>query len=207
MSRVTIYVDGFNLYHAIDKLKQPQLKWLNLMVLSKQFLEKGDTLVSVTYFTAVMKWEPVKAQRHREYMAALEATGVEVIESKFQKNQKYCNTFDRYCDFYEEKKTDVGIAVRVISDALRGVTERILLITADSDQIPLVKAVRDLCPTVAMEVVTPPGRLQQARELCAAATKFKELKAGRLATCLLPRNVPNEEGKIVARCPTTYLAA
>ena len=28
--RVAVYVDGFNLYHAIDELRDNQLKWLDL---------------------------------------------------------------------------------------------------------------------------------------------------------------------------------
>jgi uncharacterized LabA/DUF88 family protein len=204
MSRVYCYVDGFNLYHAIEALRRPDLKWLNLMALAQSFLEKKDTLCSVTYFTAVMKWNPAKAQRHREYIAALKASGVEVVESKFQKNGKYCNAYNRYCNFYEEKQTDVAFAVRVLSDAQRGICDRVLLMTADSDQIPLVQELRERCPTVSVEILAPPGRLRQARELCGVASGFKEISSGRLGTCRLARNVPDDNGKIVARCPAVY---
>jgi len=207
MSRVCCYVDGFNLYHAIAALGRPELKWLSLMALAKSFLGKTDLIVSVTYFTAVMKWNPAKMQRHREYIAALTASGVEVVESKFQKNSKYCNAYDRYCDFYEEKQTDVAFAVRVLSDALRGACDRVLLMTADSDQIPLVQEIRERCPAIAVEILAPPGRLRQARELCNLASGFKEITPGRLGTCRLARNVPDENGKIAARCPALYNTA
>lgn len=88
MSRVCCYVDGFNLYHAIDALGRPELKWLSLMALAKSFLGKNDSIISVTYFTAVMRWNPAKAQRHREYIAALAASGVEVIESRFRQERQ-----------------------------------------------------------------------------------------------------------------------
>ena len=204
MSRVCCYVVGFNLYHAIEALGRPEPKWLNLMALTCSFLEKKDTLSRVTYFTAVMKWNPAKALRHREYIAALTASGVDVVESRFQKNGKYCNTYDRYCDFYEEKQTDVAFAVRVLSDAQRGVCDRVLLMTADSDQIPLVQEVRERCPAISIEILAPPGRLRQARELCNVASGFKEISPGRLGTCRLARNVPDENGNIVARCPAVY---
>jgi uncharacterized LabA/DUF88 family protein len=204
MSRVALYVDGFNLYHSIDALNRPDLKWLSLKALAVSYLQKQDTLVSVTCFTAVMKWNPGKALRHREYLAALRATGVEVIEAKFQKNSKYCNAYDRFCEFYEEKQTDVAFAVRVLSDAQTGIADRLLLLTADSDQIPLVRQVRETCPLVSIEIVAPPGRMRHARELCAAASRFAELTPGRLGTCVFPRNVPNEAGHVVARCPASY---
>lgn len=207
MSRVGCYIDGFNLYHAIAALGRPELKWLNLSALAKSFLEKNDTLATVAYFTAVMRWNPEKARRHREYLAALRAAGVEIVESKFQKTNKFCRQYQRWCDFNEEKQTDVAFAVRVISDAFSERVDRVLLLTADSDQIPLVRQIRDNLPLVSVEVLAPPGRRSQARELCAAATKFVEISAGRLGTCKFPRNVADEAGRVVAKCPALYMAA
>ena len=43
MSRVAIYIDGFNLYHSIDELKRPQLKWLNLWALSELIVRDDET--------------------------------------------------------------------------------------------------------------------------------------------------------------------
>jgi uncharacterized LabA/DUF88 family protein len=207
MSRVAAYIDGFNLYHGIDALGRPDLKWLNLRKVCESYMQKQDTLVSVMYFTALMKWNPEKAKRHLAYISALQATGVEVVLSKFQKNKKYCNAFDRYCDFYEEKQTDVAFAVNVMSDAHGGIADRMLLLTADSDQIPLVQQVREKCPTISVEIIAPPGRIKQARELCAVASRCDELSAGRLGTCLFPRNVINDTGHVVARCPADYVPA
>jgi hypothetical protein len=36
MRDVIAYIDGFNLYHAIDDLEKPHLKWLDLNALSKR---------------------------------------------------------------------------------------------------------------------------------------------------------------------------
>lgn len=205
MSRVGCYVDGFNLYHAIEALGRPDLKWLSLSTLARSYLRDRDTLEGVLYFTAVMKWNPEKANRHREYMRALAATGVEVVESKFLKSNKFCGEYQRWCDFSEEKQTDVAIAARVMSDVHCGRVNRALLFTADSDQIPLVRQVRVDLPDVSVEVVAPPGRMRQARELCAAATRFGELSPGRIGTCKFPRNVADDSGRVVARCPAAYL--
>lgn len=204
MSRVALYVDGFNLYHAIDGLDRADLKWLNLMALAKSYLQKQDTLVSVTCFTAVMKWDREKAQRHRAYIAALKAAGVEVVESKFQQNTKFCKANNRYCEFREEKQTDVALAVRVMTDLHLGIVDRVLLVTADSDHLPLVQGIREQWPLVAVEVLAPPERMQHARELCAAASRFSEVSAGRLGTCRFPRDVADGTGKVVARRPAPY---
>jgi hypothetical protein len=117
MARVSCYIDGFNLYHAISDLGRPELKWLSLKALAKSYLERQDTLAGVTYFTAVQKRFAEKARRHVAYIDALRATGVEVVESRFTKAKKYCSSYGRYCSFDFEKQTDVAFAVRVLSDA------------------------------------------------------------------------------------------
>jgi hypothetical protein len=51
--RVITFVDGFNLYHAIDRLKRQELKWLDLSALSRVFLNsKFEQLIHVFYFSA-----------------------------------------------------------------------------------------------------------------------------------------------------------
>jgi len=204
MPKVSCYIDGFNLYHAIRALGRPELKWLNLKALGNSFLEKNDTLVSVTYFTAPMVWEPEKYHRHMEYITALKSTGVDVVKSRFLKTNKYCKGFERYCHFHEEKQTDVAFAVRVLRDAHLGLMDRAIFITADSDQIPTVRELTESFPTLVVHIAAPPGRMREARELCDAANKRSEITAGRLASCLLPRNVTDDTGRIIARCPASY---
>lgn len=205
MARVSFYVDGFNLYHAIRALQRPELKWLNLRALANSFLEKQDTLVGVTYFTAPMVWDPEKYHRHVEYITALSANGVEVVKSRFLKTNKYCKGYSRYCDFHEEKQTDVAFAVRVLRDAHLGLMDRAVLVTADSDQIPLARELAESFPALVVHIAAPPRRMREARELCEAATRRSEITEGRLATCLMARNVTDESGRVVARCPSSYL--
>ena len=51
-NRTIVYIDGFNLYHALDDLREPALKWVNLWSLSEKLLRPDDSLVAVKYFTA-----------------------------------------------------------------------------------------------------------------------------------------------------------
>ena len=204
MTKTACYVDGFNLYHAVRGIGVPHLKWLNLMVLAKSFLRPADTLDSVIYFTAEMVWEPQKLQRHREYMKALRAVGVEPIISKFLTASKRCHAYDRYCDFREEKQTDVGFSARVIIDVLTKDVERVILVTADSDQVPTVAAIRGLSPATSVLIACPPGRMSIAKELRFVAHDAREISRGRIEKCLFPRNVRNAKGVVVARCPSKY---
>lgn len=198
------YIDGFNLYHAIDALKKPHLKWLNLKQLAASFLRQGEQVHSVTYFTALMNHSPEKSQRHRRYLGCLEAYGVDVIQSKFLNSSKYCRRSDRYCDFYEEKQTDVSLAIRAVTDVVSDAITRVVIVTSDSDQVPVVRHIKAAHPSKLVAVVAPPGRRTVARELSQIADEFFEITEGRLAASLLPRKVVNAKGQTFSM-PAKYL--
>ena len=62
MQRLVLLVDGFNLYHALDNLRQPQLKWLDLWCLGQHLSRpKSDQLSAADYFSAFANWLPDKA--------------------------------------------------------------------------------------------------------------------------------------------------
>ncbi len=61
--RVAVYVDGFNLYHAMHNLlkqspkqkRDHSIKWLDLTKLAKELIGSNDKVVSVNYFSARRK--------------------------------------------------------------------------------------------------------------------------------------------------------
>ena len=66
--RVEVFVDGFNLYHALqDHRRLHQYKWLNLRALADRFVRPRDQVLGVYYFTAFANWMPDKVQRHKVY--------------------------------------------------------------------------------------------------------------------------------------------
>jgi uncharacterized LabA/DUF88 family protein len=202
MTIVRVYLDGFNLYHAIEKLGVPELKWLNFNLVAKQLLRDGETLDSVNFFTAVWPYEAKKQKRHENFIAAQEAYGVKIHRGKFSKPTRWCERHQRGCPFREEKQTDVGIAVKMMSDASDGKPQRMILVTADSDQIPTAEALAKL-EHVALTLAFPPGRAGEARELGNIIPDFLELKQQRLMTCKLPRSVKVGD-KVVATMPAIY---
>lgn len=204
MARIACYVDGFNLYHAMADIGKPSFKWLNLHALAKSFCDKNDELAAVYYFTSVHNYAPEKCKRHRRYIDALRAVGVTVIESKFQRVDKYCREQTRSCGFLEEKQTDVALATTFLSDAMENFMDRAILMTADSDQVPAVRMVRKRRPLIQILLATPPGRLNQSRELGNEIPDRREISAGRIGTCLLPRTVYKADGKVAATCPSVW---
>lgn len=206
MKRARCYIDGFNLYHAIVAMNQPILKWANLWALSQSFLRQDEFLEQVNFFTALSTSDGSKYRRHMGYVYALESLGVTVHRGEFQRVNKHCSRQGRTCPFQEEKRTDVGIAVKMLEDAFDGV-DRFLLLTADGDQVPTVRAIRSRWPERNVTLVAPPGRLTIARALGEIATEYKELSEGRLRANLLPRNVYGTDGRFIAAIPSQYLDA
>lgn len=202
--RTACYIDGFNLYHAVEALGDPSLKWTNLAGLAKSYMREGDDLIRTVFFTAFNTWDAGKRGRHVTYVKALEAHGVETILSRFDKVQKHCHVENRYCPMREEKQTDVALAVTMLSDCYERGLERIVLVTADSDQVPGVKAVKERFPDTIVFMVAPPGRLKNARELGMACDGRTEITKQRLRDNQLPLDIRDGRGKLIAARPALY---
>lgn len=69
MARIAAFVDGFNLYHAIDSSPAfHKYKWLNLRKLVQCFVRSQDEIKAVFYFTAYATWDSKKVERHKSYV-------------------------------------------------------------------------------------------------------------------------------------------
>ncbi|WP_162249657.1 NYN domain-containing protein [Altererythrobacter sp. Root672] len=199
MKRVIVYIDGFNLYHAINDLRKPHLKWLCLRALSESLLRKDEALKAVKYFSAYATWMPDRFARHRSYTDALISRGVILHMGQFKEKPRKCLSCGARWMGHEEKETDVQIAVHMVADALRDEVDRLIVISADTDLSPAIKMIAVHAPKCEVFVATPPGRFGQCRSL---GPKL-ELTAGRLGRCLLPETVQTGPKKSVTR-PLQY---
>lgn len=198
---MTVYIDGFNVYHAIDTLGKNYLKWVNYVKLSEGFLTKDEKLHKVYLFTSLTNMSPEKARRNQAFLDASRAVGAELVQAKFKAVKKYCKTEKKYCKFKEEKGNDVAIAVAMLEDAYAGATHRIILVTADTDQIPAIKHIKERFPLIDLSLFIPPGRKNHARDLGALFNHPQELTAGRINGCLLPETVSAANGDIITMPP------
>jgi uncharacterized LabA/DUF88 family protein len=202
--RVACYIDGFNLYHAIDDLQKPHLKWLDLKALARSLCRSHEQLVKVSYFSAYATWLPPKYARHRQYVNALKQNSIDCHMARFSEKRASCNACGATWKRHEEKETDVHFSLTFVKDAIDNVFDRAIIISADSDLIPAVRVVRRRLPGKQIFLATPPGRHSMARDLLNACNSGTPITAGRLATCLLPQEVKDGNGSVVARRPTEY---
>ncbi len=153
MKKVAFFVDGFNLYHAIDStFTHHRYKWLNLRQLSQHLIQNDEEIKSILYFTAYSTWDESKLLRHKAYVRALSSKGVDIVLGQFQEVRKrFLKEKMEVKDVvppeailpkefkfstYEEKKTDVNIAVKLIEFASHGAFDTFYIISADSDFVP-----------------------------------------------------------------------
>lgn len=153
--RTIVYIDGFNLYYGC--LKNTPYKWLDLYTLfHKYLLDETTTDLCVKYFTA--KIRPSHSDdsqapfRQQKYIEALEQYSptekFKVIYGYFPHPQKkymrrakpdphYPEDSQDYKTVkvlaFEEKQSDVNIAVHIINDAWLNQFDQAVLCSNDTD--------------------------------------------------------------------------
>src|SRR5215211_2740463 len=117
MTPVCIYIDGFNLYHALLKFGDEKVKWLDLAALSKRLIApKTEQIARIYYFSAYADWLPGPVSRHREYVKALTACGVICVMGHFKNKDRGCHNCGHKWVAHEEKETDVSIGITMLND-------------------------------------------------------------------------------------------
>jgi hypothetical protein len=58
---------------------------------------------------------------------------------------------------WEERQTDVAVAITILSDCYELGLERVIMMTADSDQVPAVQAIKQRFPATAFSWWHHPG--------------------------------------------------
>ncbi len=159
VERVAAYVDGFNLYFGIRSRGRRYL-WLDLEALIRRLLRADQQLVAVRYFTASVRNDPPAEQRQQIYLNALQAhsTLLSISLGRFQQKTRDCRSCGATWLGYEEKETDVSLAVSIVEDSVNGLYDTALIISADSDMCPAIHAIRRLRPRVRVIAALPPNR-------------------------------------------------
>ncbi len=202
--RVQCFVDGFNLYHAIDDLKINYLKWLDLNKLTNAFIKPSqETLESVFYFSAYPTWLEGPYRRYQVYVQALESIGVTAIIGHFKEKQKKCLKCKVKWQAHEEKQSDVNFAIHLLHQAHTNGFDKAFLVTADSDLCPVINLILESFPEKELVILTPPNRYQIAREIRSKVTTIK-IKQKHLMASLMLENIYNEAQQLICVRPTEY---
>ncbi len=204
MIRSSFFIDGFNLYHAIKRLNEPHLKWVDLMRLMRRQISPNTELVqAVYYFSAYADWLPDQKSRHEQYVAALNSSGVQVVLGQFKDKQKHCHDCGSTWTQHEEKETDVNVALYVLNEAYRDTYDRAYIVSRDSDLKPAVQMVKMQFPEKEVYIVAPP-HLGHSNDLIQVADGKRKIKKQQIEDSLFPSSVQDQLGNAVASRPPEY---
>lgn len=160
VATVIAYVDGFNLYHGLHAKYQRRYLWLDLEQLIRR-IRPNDRIVTVRYFTALVRDDPAALARQQTYLRAVKARSgrkVDVVLGRYQRKTQTCRQCGNVWTSYEEKETDVNVAVSLVADAAAAASDIALIVSADSDLCPAIRTARSLNPRRGMIAAFPPRR-------------------------------------------------
>jgi uncharacterized LabA/DUF88 family protein len=210
VSRVIVYIDGFNLYYRA--LKNTPNKWLNLEALCNAVLPSGRTIVGINYYTARIsgRVDPKAPARQHAYLRAIQTLPlVKIHTARFLVTTKWA-AFVTPPNFQpapivaevwktEEKGSDVNLGVHLVRDALTGAFDEAAVLTNDTDLVEPVRIVtKDVkCPVILLTPVP-----QSAASLMAVASSTRHVQPY-LGVSQFPDPVVGENGKVIPK-PATW---
>ncbi|MGO1666132.1 NYN domain-containing protein [Flaviflexus sp.] len=133
---------------------------MNVVKLSRS-LRPRQRLVSVKYFTSSVLNDPDAQSRQDHYLDALVAanpTILEVIHGRYQQKERRCFKCGHKYISYEEKETDVNLATSIVVDVAKDIFDTAMIVSADSDVAPAVRAARKIRSNMFIFCAFPPKR-------------------------------------------------
>ena len=201
MQRVIVYIDGFNLYYGLRAAGLQRYFWLDLRRLAENLLRPGQTLAAARYFSARVQPDstnPNKQARQQAYLDALETLpDLHIHYGYFLPKRRSCAACGTQWTTYEEKMTDVNIAVELLGDAQDDAFDTAVVVSADSDLVGPVDALRRRFPDKRVIAMFPPRRA--SKHLRAVATAAFPIWRKTLSDSLLPDRVVKADGHVVSR--------
>lgn len=161
--KTSLYVDGFNFYYGMYRIQQrfccPADKWLNWTKLAHRLTGTDSTVHKIHYFTShVHRSERDPSQNLRQilfFRAIDNLPGVEIHVGKhIAVKRKGRLISPKPADFdlpqdtvvsiqtFEEKGSDVNLAVQLLDDAWSGEIDRAIVVSNDTDLISAITLAR-----------------------------------------------------------------
>ncbi len=200
-TRVVVYIDGFNLYYGMRSRGWRRYYWLDLRRLAERLLRPGQTLAGVKYFTARVipdAGSEEKARRQNSYLEALATLAdVDIHYGYYLPKMQRCSDCGATWQAYEEKMTDVNIAVEMLSDAYDDRFDTAIVISADSDLARPITTIRERFPGKRVVVAFPPNRVSKL--LRSVATAAFSIGRDALRDSQLKESIARQDGETIAR--------
>ncbi|PCH62419.1 MAG: NYN domain-containing protein [Gammaproteobacteria bacterium] len=167
-----VYIDGYNLFYG--RLQNTSFKWLDIFKLFQSIAKVQDpssNIIQIKYFTAPVRAnfashgrDSVTAQNtyHRAlnqvYQQQIEIiSGYHTVEKgtppRYSKPIDKDNRVEIWK--FEEKQTDVNIALAMYRDAMHKSCEQQILVSNDSDLVPALKLINSDVQDIKLGLIIP----------------------------------------------------
>ena len=125
-----------------------------------RLIRPHQSLVKVRYFTArINQAAEGKRRRQLTYLEAIETLPlVDIHYGTYLASPQTCFECGHTFMKHSEKKSDVNIAVKLITDAMNDLYDSAVLISADSDLTPALDAIKANFPQKKVLLFFPPKR-------------------------------------------------
>lgn len=204
--RVGFYVDGFNFYHAVAALRRPDLKWMCYRDLAHLLVDRTEAVEYLKIFSAYATHLRPSMLRHRVVVRAWEARGCECIMGEFKRKQVYCKQCRTNTEHFEEKATDVNIAIHLLDDCRTNRCDVAYVMTTDSDIAPAIKLAAQVYPQIEIVTVAPVGRKPCLAIRHAGARRQAIVSLAQIESSIMPREI-FARGELVATRPPEIRSA
>lgn len=191
--RAVLYVDGYNLFHALLGQRRREWLWLDLQAMGKGLIDPKERLVEVVWVGAHRPQSRARMEAMFRYEAALRARGVRCLLGHFVVHADHCRACGNVWSTATEKQSDVNLALAVADDVAANRVDSIYLLTTDGDHAATVRFVREAYPNKRIVSVAPPGRVPN-RQIAAWTDELVGVGPNLVARSMLPDRLKTRHG-------------
>jgi len=195
--KTIVYIDGLNFYYGC--LKGTPYKWLDFKKLVQRLTRGTRQIVKIKYFASPIRGDALGHNRQKIYWRALEAhiPDLHICEGLFKEIIHPARLANQPSETvsvmrFQEKKTDVNIAVNLLDDAWTDSYECAIVISNDSDLEEALSMVRLRYPQKHLTVLPPiiASGKRISRDLTQHADSVIKITEADLAASQLPDRIP-----------------
>lgn len=197
--RVIVYVDGFNFYYGLKDAKWKKFYWLDMVKFFDSMMRPDQELVEVNYFSAVPYETAAAARQDLFFKANKENPRFNLYLGKYLRKELQCRNCQYIIKTYEEKETDVRVAIKMLEDVFFDRCDITIVVSADSDMGPSIDSIKTHRPMHQIYAYFPPNHYSASLTgKCNSVLKLSFYKS-RFAQAMLPEEVALSNGYVAKR--------
>lgn len=201
--RVNVYIDGFNFYYGLKNKGWKKYYWLDVVKFYEQFIKDNQELIQLYYCTAKTTNKGQGERQSKFFQANNLNKKFNLIYGKFL--EKTVTFGGKQFKTFEEKQTDVNIAISLIRNIVFDNCDTSIIVSADSDLVPAIKLAKEINPNHKIYVHFPPERTSVQLQNISDGVIHLHRYEKRFQNCLLPDEIlVNQEKGIKISRPLSW---